>query len=227
MEDVKLQNTKQILDRREFMGVAAAMAAIGAGVSLPTSTAMAAKGPSTGFTRWLDSINGTHKIVLDMREPNHGEAFAWAWVWLYTAPQAYEVPESDVGVALVLRHNAIPIALGDSAWEKYKLGEVFGIDDPDTGKPAVKNPFYLTISGEGFLPDMAIQKLIGRGVAIAACDMAIHHYSGVIAKKAGLPHEDVLADWNKAVLPGITHAPSGLVACQGAVSRGCTYLYAG
>jgi len=29
------------------------------------------------------------------------------------------------------------------------------------------------------------------------------------------------------VLPKVTHAPSGVVACQGAVARGCTYLFAG
>jgi hypothetical protein len=57
--------------------------------------------------------------------------------------------------------------------------------------------------------------------------MAIHFYSGEIAKLMGAKHEDVKADWNSAVLPGIAHAPSGVVACQGAVAHGCTYLFAG
>mgnify|MGYP003471292458 CR=1 FL=1 len=34
---------------------------------------------------------------------------------------------------------------------------------------------------EPFLPDMAMQKLIDRGVRVVACDMAIHFYSGEIA----------------------------------------------
>ena len=221
MEDTKLQ-----LDRRDFIGLAAAMAAIGVGAALPVATAAAAQGPSTDFTRWLDSIPGKQRILLDMREPNGGMALAWAWVWLFTAPPAYGVPESDVGTVVVLRHNGIPIALEDSAWKKYKLGEYFKIDDPATGKPAVRNPYYLTMS-EPFLPDMAMQKLIDRGVRVVACDMAIHFYSGEIAKQMGMKHEDVKADWNAAVLPGIAHAPSGVVACQGSVARGCTYLFAG
>jgi hypothetical protein len=57
--------------------------------------------------------------------------------------------------------------------------------------------------------------------------MAIHFYSGLIAKQQGLKHDDVKKDWNAALLPGVAHAPSGVVACQGAVARGCTYLYAG
>lgn len=226
MEDVRKEGGKQLLDRRDFMGLATAMAAIGVGAALPASIAAAADGPSTEFTRWLDSISGKHRVVFDMREHNDGMALAWAWVYFLTASQAYGVPESDIGVVLVMRHNAIPAALDDSAWEKYKLGEMFKITDYETGAPAVRNPFYLTMSDE-FLPDMALQKLIDRGVKVGACDMAIHHYSGLAAKQMNMAHEDVKADWNQAVLPSITHMPSGLVACQGAVSRGCTYLYAG
>jgi hypothetical protein len=57
--------------------------------------------------------------------------------------------------------------------------------------------------------------------------MAIHFYTGLLAKQMGMKHEDVKADWNSAVLPNVAHAPSGVVACQGAVARGCTYLFAG
>ena len=221
------QEFKAHLERRDFIGLAAAAAALGLGAAIQPSTAVAApEGTATDFTRWRDSIQGSQKIVLDTREPNGGMAMAWAWVFLFTAPQAYGIPESDVGVVTVFRHNAIPLALGDSAWQKYKLGEFFNIQDPDTGKPAVRNPYYATMK-DPFLPDMALQKLIDRGVKVAACDMAIHFYSGLVAKQAGLPHEQVKADWNAAVLPGIVHAPSGLVACQAAVSRGCTYLFAG
>ena len=213
--------------RRDFLGFAGTAAVAGLGAVLPVSGAVAAtEATATDFTRWLDSISGKQRVVLDMREPNDGMALAWAWVFLFTAPQAYGMPESDLGTVMVLRHNAIPVALEDSAWKKYKLGEYFKINDPETGKPAVRNPYYLKMS-EPFLPDMALQKLIDRGVKVAACDMAIHFYSGEIAKQMGMKHEDVKADWNSAVLPEITHAPSGVVACQGAVAHGCTYLFAG
>jgi hypothetical protein len=221
MEDKNLQ-----VDRRDFMGLAA-MAAIGVGIALPVVTGCTAQGPSTDFTRWLDSISGKHRVVLDMREPNDGMALAWAWVWLFTAPQAYGVPESDLGTAIVLRHNAIAVALDDPVWKKYKLGEYFKINDPETGKPAVRNPYYLRMSEPLFLPEMAMQKLIDRGVRVVACDMAIDFYTGLLATQMGMKHEDIKADWNSAVLPKVTHAPSGVVACQGAVARGCTYLFAG
>ena len=226
LEKTEMSDKEIPANRREFLALAA-FAAAGLGAMLPAAGAAAApSGPATDFTRWLDSIPGKQRALFDMREPNDGLAFAWSWVFLFTAPQAYGVPESDVGVAIVLRHNAIPIALDDSAWKKYKLGEFFKITDPQTGAPAVRNPYYLTMA-EPFFPDMAMQKLIDRGVRVVACDMAIHFYSGLVAKQMGLKHEDVKAEWNSAVLPNVAHAPSGVVACQGAVARGCSYVFAG
>lgn len=224
MDDVKVESTKQLFDRRDFMGLAAAMAAIGVGTAMPVSTAAAA--PSTDFTRWLNSISGKHRVVLDVREPYDGMAIAWAWVYLFTGPQAYGIKENALGTVMVLRHNAIPFALGDSVWSTYKLGEYFKINDPATSAPAVRNPYYLT-PVDPDVPDMALKNHIDRGVKVAACDMAIHYYSGQIAKAQGLKHEDVKAEWMAATLPGITHAPSGVVACQGAVAKGCSYVFAG
>jgi hypothetical protein len=226
MEDAKMEGTKQLLDRRDFMGLAAAMAAIGVSTALPVSTATAAPGAATDFTRWLDGISGKHRVVFDVREPNDGMAIAWAWVFLFTGPQAYGVKENQLGTVMVLRHNAIPLALEDSMWNKYKLGEYFKIHDPATSAPALRNPYYVT-PVDPDVPDMTLKSHIERGVKVAACNMAIHHYSGQIAKAQGFKHEDVKSEWMAATLPNISHAPSGVVACQGAVAKGCSYIFAG
>ena len=215
-----------ITPRREFLGLSALGVAAGVGALLPVAAASAATGPATPFTRWLDSISGKHRQVFDMREANGGMAIAWTWVYLLTGQQAYGVAESDLGAVVVLRHNAIPVALADDAWAKYKLGEFFKIDDPETGAPAVRNPFYLKGTPPN-PPDIAIKPLMERGVKFAACDMAIFFYSMLVSQKMGLKHDDVKADWNAHVLPGIEHVPSGVVACNGAVARGCSYIYAG
>ena len=226
MEDVKMEDTKQVLDRRDFMGLAAAMAAVGVAAALPVATAGAAQGPSTDFTRWLDSISGKQRVVLDMREPNDGMGIAWGWVYLFTGPQAYDVKDVAPGTVMVFRHNAIPLVLADSMWNKYGLGAYFKINDPATSAPALRNPYYATPVDPG-VPDMALKNHIERGVKVVACDMAIHYYSGQIAQAQGLKHEDVKAEWMAATLPGIAHAPSGVVACQGAVAKGCSYVFAG
>lgn len=221
-----MQDTKLPTDRREFLQMAAAATAIGVASALPTSSATAATGESTDFTRWLDGISGKHKMVLDVREPNVGAAMVWAWVYLHTAPSAYGIKESDLETVMIFRHFAIPLVLGDAAWKKYKLGEVFKIDDPKTQKRAERNPYYAELY-EPFSPDMALKKLLERKVKVVACDMALGFYSNLVAKQMGLKQEDVLKEWNESIFPGVTHAPSGLVAIQGAMERGCTYVYAG
>ena len=226
MDNPTREEAKQSLDRRDFIGLAAAMAAIGVSTALPVSTAAAATQGATDFTRWLNSISGKHRVVFDVREPNDGMAIAWAWVYLFTGPQAYGVKENQLGTVMVLRHNAIPFALEDSMWNKYALGEYFKINDPATSAPALRHPYYTT-PVDPDVPDMTLKNHIERGVKVAACDMAIHYYSGQIAKAQGFKHEDVKSEWMAATLPGISHAPSGVVACQGAVAKGCSYIFAG
>lgn len=220
-----MDDTNVVNDRRDFLQFAAIAAAMGVGASLPAATAQAATG-STDFTKWLDSISGKHKVVLDVREPNDGMAVAWAWVYLFTGPQAYGVKENELGTVMVYRHNAIPVVMDDSMWSKYKLGEYFKINDPKTGGYAVRNPYWNSPVNPA-VENMTLESHIKRGVKVAACDMALAYYSGEIAKQFSLKQEDVLADWNSAILPGIAHAPSGVVACQGAVAKGCSYVFAG
>ena len=226
-----MQDTKVPGNRRDFLGLAAtataAAAAAGLGSMVPVATAAAATGgASTDFTRWLDSIPGKYRQVYDMPELNNGMGLAWSWAFRMTGAQGYGVPESDLGVVLVLRHDALPLAFEDSVWAKYQLGEVFKIDDPDTGARAVRNPYYLE-PGALPVPDAALKKLIETGVKVAVCNLAITFYSGMVAKNLGLKHEDVKKDWTDAVYPGIQIVPSGVLACNGAVSRGCVYVFAG
>jgi len=212
--------------RRDFLAMAATATA-GLGVTLPLAgTAAAATGPATDFTRWIDSIPGTHRQVTDWPDLNNGMGLVYTLSFLMTAPVAYGVPESETGALLVIRHNTIPIAMRDPVWMKYNLGELFGINDPDTGKPALRNPYYLQPGGLPF-PEAALQKLIDRGVKVAACELALTFFSSVVAGKMNLKHEDVKQEWLDAVHPGIRVVPSGTVACNGATSRGCGYMFAG
>lgn len=221
-----MQDRKQTRNRRDFLALAATATA-GLGVTLPmTGTAAAATGPSTEFTRWLDTIPGKYRQVTDWPDLNKGMGLAYTLSFLMTAPVAYGVPDSEIGAVLVIRHDTIPIAMRDPVWLKYNLGELFQIADPDTGAPALRNPYFLKPGALPF-PDAALQKLMDRGVKVAACDLALTFWSSVVAGKMGLKHEDVKAEWVEAVHPGIQVVPSGTVACHGAVSRGCSYLLAG
>lgn len=216
-------------NRRDFLALAAGTAMAGLGTLLPGQPAQAAEpvpGAASGVAQWLDSIPGKYRQVVDWPEESHGMGLAYTYAFLRSAPAGWGVPESDIGAVLVIRHNAIPMALNDSVWAKYKLGMAFEITDPTTSAAAVRNPYYSAPIPLPF-PEMALSALIARGVRVAACGLAIEFRSGRIAEKMGLDPEVVKQEWLAAVHPGITVMPSGVFACHAASTRGCTYLYAG
>ena len=219
------------LKRRGFLGsvAAATAAALSTAAVIPPSQAAdtPVAGSGTDFERWLDSITGKHRQLYDMPEAHHGMGLMWSHVFMMTGAQAYGLPESEFGVVLALRHSAMPLALGDAVWAKYKFGEFYKIDDPQTQKPATRNPFANLKPGDLPLPEAALEKLIARGVKVVTCGMAIHHYSMAFAKQTGGEAEAIKKEWLAALMPGVFVAPSGVVAVHGAQSRGCTYCFAG
>jgi intracellular sulfur oxidation DsrE/DsrF family protein len=151
----------------------------------------------------------------------------YAWAFLSTAPQAYGVAESDVGVVIVLRRFAIPIAFNDETWAKYKLGEVFNVNDPATKAPATRNPFAYVKPGDLPIPDAALEKLAARNVKFGVCNLALTSLSGKVAQKMAMKPEDVKKDLMAGMFSGLQVVPSGVVAINGAQARGCSYCFAG
>lgn len=222
-----MNDAKQADGRREFLTLAAAGAATGFGALLPVAGAAAAVGTMPAdLAGWFESIPGKHRQVADWPDLNEGMGLAYSLAFLLSAPAGYGCAPGDCGAVLVLRHHTIPLALTDAMWAKYRLGELFHVQDPDTQAPAVRNPYYLKPGGLPF-PDMALSKLIERGVKVALCNLAVTFYSSVAAQKAGLKHEDVKQDWLANVHPGIKLMPSGVFATHAAQANGCHYVFAG
>lgn len=222
-----MNDAKHPESRREFLALAAVGAATGFGALLPVSNAVAAAGEMPAdIAEWLDSIPGKHRQVADWPDLNSGMGLAYTFAFLMSAPAGYGCAPGDCGAVLVLRHHTIPLAMRDATWEKYKLGALFHIDDPDTKAAAVRNPYYLKPGALPF-PDLALSKLIERGVKVAVCNLAITFYSSVAAQQMGLKHEDVKKEWIDSLHPGIKVMPSGVFATHAAQARGCQYVFAG
>jgi intracellular sulfur oxidation DsrE/DsrF family protein len=222
-----------LTNRRGFLGgIAGSAAALGVaslGVPMKLWAEAASKslpqndGP---FEAWLSKIKGKHKQVFDAPELNGGMPFAWPRVFYMTNKQV-GVPESDLTAVIVIRHDAIPLALDHPLWKQYKLGEFFHIDDEKTKAPAMRNPYYKPAEGELPLPGMSIDELTKSGVLIGACDMALTVFSRFISQGTDMDPEKVKKDWVAGLLPGIQVVPSGVLAVNRAQERGCTYCFAG
>lgn len=229
MKKVNMDNTSP---RRAFLGkIAAGAAAVGiATLSTPIRAVS-----ESGFTfknaedpeAWLGKIKGKHRIVFDCTGPNDIMPFAWPKVFLMTNGDA-----KDCGVVVILRHDAIPYAMGSDLWAKYKFGEVFKINDPLTKEAAVRNPFWEPKPGDYSVPgignvDIGINQLQQDGVMFCACDVAMTVFSAVLAGKMNQDAKEVKKEWVAGLLPGIQVVPSGVWAVGRTQEHGCSYCFAG
>ncbi|GAC1308209.1 MAG: hypothetical protein NVSMB24_21490 [Mucilaginibacter sp.] len=180
---------------------------------------------------WFKQVKGKHKMVFDVTQPNEIMPFAWPKVFLLTNKQT-GTPENECGIVVVLRHNAIPYALGNPLWEKYKLGEMFKINDSVTKAPATRNPFWQPKPGTYKIPgvggvQIGINELQANGVLFCACDMAVTVNSAVVAQQTNQTAAAVKKEWLAGLLPGVRPVPSGVWAVGRAQERGCAYCFAG
>jgi intracellular sulfur oxidation DsrE/DsrF family protein len=142
-------------------------------------------------------------------------------VYLMTMDATY--PHDADSVMVILRHEAIPLAMQDGLWAKYHFGEMFGIKSGDA--PATSNPFA-TITGLP-LPGLGITELLKSGVLIGVCNAALTVYSGAAAKKMNMDAAAVKNEWVAGLYAGIQVVPSGVMAVGRAQELGCSYCYAG
>lgn len=180
---------------------------------------------------WFSKIKGKHRIIFDATEPKDILPFAWPKIFLLTNAGT-GTPEKDCTVVVVLRHEAVPFALQDNLWDKYKFGEMFKVTDPVSKAPAVKNPFWKPAPGTFKVPGIGpvpigINELQDSGVMFCACDVAMTVYSAVAAGQMNLDPAEVKKEWLAGMLPNIQVMPSGVWAVGRAQEHGCAYCFAG
>jgi intracellular sulfur oxidation DsrE/DsrF family protein len=224
-------------DRRDFLGrlgvgaAALAAASVGAGVPFAAAAAAEAGGRTANSMRtpwsdaWLQKLTGKHKQFFDATTTNESFALAFATGFLNLNHEAYGLEDKDLTAVVGLRHFAMPMALPDELWTKYKIGTTFQIKDPASGAPAERNPF---LHADGVaLPGSEMPTLLKRGVLFTVCNVALTVISGNLSKNAGVTKEAAKAEWTEKLLPGTTLVPVGVMAVNLAQEHGCTYCYGG
>ena len=143
--------------RREFVG-ALTLGATGFLASMPgvlQASQPEAEGNVSEADEWFKKVKGKHRIVYDATEPHDGFPILWSWVFYKTNNQTGTM-DNDMTAVVVLRHNAIPFAMEDGLWTKYKFGERFHVNDPATsresaGRGVPSGTCSLSVSQSGFL----------------------------------------------------------------------------
>jgi hypothetical protein len=214
--------------RRGFLGTLAATVA--AGLTTMTPLRLEAKprahsstGMDASFEAWLNKITGKHKMLFDAPEVNGGMPVVWPRVWLNGNNENYGTKDAENSAVIVLRHAAIPIAMKDDVWAKYKLGEFFNVKDGDA--PATKNGFAKVMPLP--LPGTGLEALLASGAQVGCCNVALTVYSAMWAQKNSQDPATVKADWVAGLIPGVQVVPSGVLAVARSQEKGCAYCFAG
>lgn len=135
----------------------------------------------------------------------------------------FGIAANQIRVAAALHGAANMLCFGDALWSKYKVGEWFGIDDPATGKPAVRNPFYastqpdtaqLATGDPGDLQsawhDSSMAGLQRRGVQFLGCHTALEFQIRELIAKRSLTAspETVVEEFLGQLQPGVVMTPA-------------------
>ena len=115
----------------------------------------------------------------------------------------FGVPEDQIQVAAAMHGPANMLNYDDYVWNKYQIGAWLKVEDPETGKPAVRNIFYPSKAGaslkyasqdinspDSLYQDTSIQALQSRGVRFLSCHTALEEQSRVLIRQYNLTQFD-------------------------------------
>jgi hypothetical protein len=134
----------------------------------------------------------------------------------------FGVIPKQVQIIAALHGPANMINYDDSVWAKYRIGEWLSVNDPETGRPAVRNIFYTSTIAKpaeakedpsdekSSLQDKSVQGLQRRGVKFLSCHTANEEQARVIVSRLKLTEgpEAVVKDMQAHALPNVLIVPS-------------------
>lgn len=220
--------------RREFIErttATAALAAMAAPLSVFASPASAAEEGVADDEQWNVSwpakLTGRHKAVFDVAEVESGYGVWRASAWAGQYMQVLKTPAAQLSPVIVLRHNAIVLAMQQSFWDKYGIGKLKSVTHPLTTESTDRNPVLLDETSGIPAPfnQAALHKQLKRGVTVLACNLALQDCVDLI-KKSGKSEEDAQKEAVAALVPGVILQPSGVFGVIRAQEAGCAYIRA-
>jgi hypothetical protein len=121
----------------------------------------------------------------------------------------FGIPTGEIKIVAAMHGPANTLNFDDYIWQKYRIGEWLNVQDPKTGLPAVRNPFFASKAApemryptqdpndaNSLFQDASIQALQLRGVQFLCCHTATEEQArGLIAhENPGQKPEEVVKD---------------------------------
>jgi hypothetical protein len=222
------------LDRRDFVGRVAASALL-AGLPLPIDASVRALSQSRSTTAeewdlsWVKRVTGKYRAIFDVPEIDSGYGVWRASIWGQQYIEVLGAKPNEISSVLVLRHNGIQLAMQQAYWDKYAIGKEKNVLHPVTQQGTDRNPALLSSTRNevpAMFDDAALDKFIGRGGIVLACNLALQDVVEAIQKKDNASEADARKQAVGFMVPGVLLQPSGVFAALHAQDAGCKYLRA-
>jgi intracellular sulfur oxidation DsrE/DsrF family protein len=141
---------------------------------------------------------------------------------------SYEEGPDGTLIAVQLYGTGDILGFNDRLWERYQLGEKYGVVDPRTSQPATRNIFYprATSGGRDLPPtdrqslwaDPSLEALQARGVLILVCHNALVGIANQAVADGRNPDdlttEQVTAEMMANLIPAAFSVPAGVFELQ-------------
>ncbi len=179
-------------------------------------------------TAWPSRLDRRLKAVFDVPEVESGYGVWRATVWQAQYEQVLGIPRSQMSAALVLRHNAIVLAMTQAFWDRYGVAEVAKATHPLTTEPTKRNPALLGKADGVDEPyaSFALDRFLAAGGIALACNLALQDMAALVAKVDGVGEAEAMKRARDGMVPGVILQPSGVFAVFRAQEAGAMYLRA-
>ena len=215
------------IQRRAFLGTVG-VGALAASLEAQAAAAPAAAAGSKWDVSWTERLTKKHRAVFDSTAFASGAGLYRAVVWKQENREVYGTAPEDMNAVLVVRREAIWLAMNDVFWKTYKVGEAQDFKAKEPGKYRTTNPIAsASPNAPPEAADMNIPKFLAGGDIVLACHRAFGEVVDLVKKVDKLAtDEEAEARALTFVLPGVIMSPSGVFATLRAQEAGCHYILA-
>jgi hypothetical protein len=220
--------SRTVVSRREFLSSgSAAITAVGASLLTTPTMGQTDTEPQIVWSTSQWKIAAFRKLVedkapvkqlFDARAINQGSFLDEIKNSLNALHYGFGVPVDHIKLVGALHGPANLLNFDDYVWDKYQIGAWLQVNDPDTAKPAIKNPFYRSRTStspdynstdpdnmNSRFQDASIDTLHKRGVQFCCCHTALEQQAKVLVKHNGLSigSEILVEEMLRHTLPGV------------------------
>lgn len=222
--------------RREFLGKLTASAGMLGMTPLSLDHAAALMGADTPPVvqekwdlSWTKKLTTRYRVVFDVPEIENGYGVWRASLWRNEYQQTLGVQPKDTTTVLVLRHNAIVLAMNQAFWDKYKIGKSRDVRHPWTEEPTDRNVALLSSKRKeqpAEFDSMSLDQFMARGGIALACNRAFGDLVAMVSSQDKVNEAEARKRATAMIVPGVIMQPSGVFAALHAQDFGCKYFRA-